>query len=62
MRKPEVGDTVWYTVGAEPQQAEIVSVEGTLEADVRILTGPQAGITVTAPWGVIKSLSDSGEV
>ncbi|HKV76712.1 MAG TPA: hypothetical protein VJP02_01140 [Candidatus Sulfotelmatobacter sp.] len=56
--KAQVGDVVWYLVGdyTERQQAEIVSIEGTTQARVRILTGPQKGTEIDAPWGVIQRL------
>jgi hypothetical protein len=58
--KAKVGDVVWYLVGGdtERQQAKIVSIEGTTQARVRILTGPQKGMEIDAPWGVIQTLEE----
>lgn len=54
--KPKVGDVVWYEVGTDLQQAKIVAVDGTTEANIEILTGPQKGKRINAPWGIIRPL------
>lgn len=59
--KAKVGDTVWYEVGTDRQQAKIIAINGTTHATIRLLTGPQTGQTIDAPWGVIR-LDDEGEL
>ena len=57
-KEPKVGDVVWYAVGADTarQQAEIVTINGSTRARIRILTGPQTRVVLDAPWGVIEPL------
>lgn len=47
------GDRVWYTPGNQREQAEIVSLDGSTQARIRILTGPETGREIVAPWGII---------
>jgi len=56
--KPKVGHIVWYVVGSdtERQQAKIIAVEGSTQARIRLLTGPQVGTVLDVPWGVIHPL------
>lgn len=51
--KAKLGDTVWYEVGIDRQQAKIVAISGTTHATIRLLTGPQTGQVIDAPWGII---------
>jgi hypothetical protein len=66
MEKANVGDVVWYVVGADTdrQQARITAISGSTHATIRLLTGPQSGQEFEAPWGVIQpfpKISNVGE-
>jgi len=54
--RAKIGDTVWYEVGVDQQQAKIVAINGTTQATIQLLTGPQADLVIDAPWGVIRPL------
>lgn len=54
MDKGKPGDFVWYVVGATKQRATITAIKGSTHATIRLLTGPQAGLEVEAPWGIIE--------
>lgn len=57
--KPKIGDTVWYSVdGSDNQQAKVEELVDHTHANIRILTGPQAGVTVTAPWGIVRATEE----
>jgi hypothetical protein len=55
-RKEKIGDIVWVTIGNDRQQGEIVSIENATEARVRLVTGPEKGRELDAPWGIIEML------
>lgn len=50
MANEKVGDVVWYTIR---EQAEILTINGSTEATVCVVTGPQKGQGFTAPWGIL---------
>jgi hypothetical protein len=57
--KSKVGDTVWYSVdGSDNQVAKIEEIVGRTHAKIRILTGPQAGTVIEAPWGIVRSTEE----
>jgi len=56
--KVKIGDTVWYVVHLDREQAEVLAFVGTTHARVRLLTGSQAGVELEAPWGVIQPLTE----
>jgi hypothetical protein len=56
--RPKIGDLVWYVLGNDIRaQAEIVEIDGETQATVRMLTNPQKGQLINAPWGVIEPLT-----
>jgi len=54
--KSKVGDIVWYELGTDQQQAKIIAIDGTTEAYIELLTGPQKGQKFHSPWGIISPL------
>ena len=54
--KPKIGDTVWYEVGSSQEKAKIVAISGNTQATIQLLTGPQRGQELEAPWGIIKMM------
>lgn len=53
----KIGDKVWYVVGQDRQLAVVVALSGSTHARIRLQTGPQAGMEIDAPWGIIETYS-----
>lgn len=56
MENAKVGDVVWYVVGNAREQAEILAIDGSTHATIRLLTGAQSGQEIQVPWGIIEPL------
>lgn len=41
------------------EAAKIVAISGTTHATIRLLTGPQSGEQLEAPWGIIQPQSEN---
>lgn len=50
----EVGETVWYLVGNDRQEAEVLGGTGTTHLRIRLLTGPQAGTEIDCPGELLQ--------
>jgi hypothetical protein len=50
----KVGEHVWYVVNNERYEAEVIALTGATHARVRLLSGPQQGAVVDAPWGILE--------
>ncbi len=58
MGDEKVGDIVWHRSSESTREmAKIIAIDGKTQAAVRLLTGPQKGEELIAPWGAIEPVS-----
>lgn len=58
MEEIKIGDTVWYLVGQDRQQAEVLDLRGRTHVLIRLLTGAERGRELDAPIGIVAPLRE----